>query len=97
MRLYYCNVLQVVTTERETFVWWEDHTAGRVEWRYTCLEYGGLLLMIQPTILMLRLFVDSLDMTLDVSSISIAERLPNIGNVILCVFLNNNYVIIHVM
>ena len=52
---------------RETFVWWEDHTAGRVEWRYTCLENGELLLRVSPTILILGLFVDSLDMTLDVS------------------------------
>ena len=78
----------MVTTGRETFVWWEDRTAGRVEWRYICLENGALLLTIQPTILMLRLFVDSLDMTLDVSSISIAERLPNIGDIMsVCIFI----------
>ena len=33
-------------TERETFVWWEDHITGRVEWRYTCLEYGALLVTL---------------------------------------------------
>ena len=44
---YYNNVLQLVTTVKETFVWWEDLIAGRVEWSYICLEFGALLL--QPT------------------------------------------------
>ena len=51
---------------KETFVWWEDPTAGRVEWRYICMENGELLLMIVLIDKMLMLFADNLDMILDV-------------------------------
>ena len=49
------------------FVWWEDSSAGMVEWRYICMENGGQFLTTKLTIKMLMLFVSSSDMTLDVS------------------------------
>ena len=53
---------------KETFVWWEDPIAGRVEWRYICMGNGELLLMMLLIYKMLMLFADSLAMTLDVRS-----------------------------
>ena len=54
---------------KETFVWWEYPTAGRVEWRYICMENGELLLITLLMHYMLMWCADSLDMTLDVKLI----------------------------
>ena len=53
-------------TMTEIFVWWEDPTAGRVEWRYICMENGELLLIAVLVYKMLKLFADNWDMILDV-------------------------------
>ena len=59
--------LQVVTINMEIFVWWEEPTAGREEWRYISMENGELFHATELMHLMLMLYVDNLAMTLDVS------------------------------
>ena len=35
-----------IYTGMEAFDWWEAPTSGRVEWKYTSLEHGALLLTL---------------------------------------------------
>ena len=52
-------------TERETFVWWEDRTTGKVVWRYSGLGHGGLSVTPHGLMMMLELSVDSYSIRLD--------------------------------
>ena len=51
----HCILQVMVHTEMEIFVWWEDLTTGREEWRFTGMEYGELSVTLSgvPMILML--------------------------------------------
>ena len=42
-----------------TFVWWEDLTTGRVEWRYSGMEHGELSVMLTGVCQKLRLCVNN--------------------------------------
>ena len=61
--------------EREIFVWWEDPTIGRVEWRYTGGEVGGQSVMIHGPQQMLLLSVDSYSIQWEVVSLKVTIRL----------------------
>ena len=43
----------------ETFVWWEDLTTGRVEWRYSGMEHGELSVTQTGVLLKLKLCVNN--------------------------------------
>ena len=45
--------------ERETFVWWEEPTTGRVVWRYSGLDHGELSVTLHGLMMMLQLYADS--------------------------------------
>ena len=53
-------------TERVTFVWWEDLTTGRVEWRYSGKEHGELSVTLSGLSVMPELFANSYNMLLEV-------------------------------
>ena len=42
-----------------TFVWWEELTTGRGEWRYSGMETGELSVTLCGVQLMLMLFADN--------------------------------------
>ena len=44
-----------------TFVWWEDLTTGRVEWRYSGVEHGELSVRLTGVCQKLRLCVNNLN------------------------------------
>ena len=51
-------------TERETFVWWEEPTTGRVVWRYSGLGHGELSVTLHGLRVMLQLSVNSYNILL---------------------------------
>ena len=61
-------------TERVTFVWWEDLTTGRVEWRYSGTEHGELSVTISGLSMMLVLSVDNYNMLLEVVRIIVYKK-----------------------
>ena len=52
--------------EREIFVWWEEPTIGRVEWRYTGGEVGGQSVTLRGVQKMLLSYADSYDIIQEV-------------------------------
>ena len=49
-----------VHIEMEIFVWWEDLTTGREEWRFTGTEYGELSVTLSGVYLRLMLSAGNL-------------------------------------
>ena len=54
------------------FVWWEDPTIGRVEWRYSCQEHGVLSEIPPGVILRQELCVNSWGIPLLVINVLLA-------------------------
>ena len=51
--------LQMVNIRMEIFVWWVVPISGKVEWKYTSLEHGALLLTLIGPVMMHKLSVAS--------------------------------------
>ena len=57
MSSFYCQLM--TTTDLGTYGWWEDSTAGRVEWRQCGLESGALSAQRNGTTKKLKLCVNN--------------------------------------
>ena len=62
----------------ETFVWWEELTTGKGEWRYSGMETGELSVTLCGVQLMLMLFADNYNIHLKTvtTTVEIRKFLP---------------------